>query len=119
MSLIEEMTEEFTILTKTYVDDGLGGFVPSYVDGITITGALGYTNSLPTRVAQAQGVQATYSFYTSEIELEYHDVLKRVKDGKIFRVTKDGKDEIAPKSASPEIAKMRRVSCEEWTLPEV
>lgn len=115
MSLMDKMKEDFIILTKTYVDDGLGGFVPKYVEGVTIQGAMAFTNSMQTRLAQAQGVSSVYSLITEKnIVLEYHDVLKRKRDNKIFRVTQDGDDEYTPEGAG---LNMRRVTCEEWTLP--
>lgn len=116
MSLIDELTEDFTILTKTYVDDGIGGYRPTYTDGVTINAAMAFTSSLNTNIAQAQGVSSVYSLVTKKnIVLEYHDVLRRERDQKIFRVTSDGDDEYTPPSAG---LNMRRVSCEEWKLPE-
>ena len=49
------------------------------------------------------------------LTLEYHDVLRRVRDGKIFRVTSDGDDSYTPASATLD---MRQVTCEEWKLPK-
>ena len=42
--------------------------------------------------------------------LEYHDVFRRVRDGKIFRVTSDGDDKFTPASTSLD---MRQVTAEE------
>ena len=46
--------------------------------------------------------------------MRYHDVVRRVKDGKIFRMTSDGDD-----SETPDIAgiQARTINAEEWTLP--
>lgn len=116
MSLIDEMTEEYTIINKVETSDGLGGHKTEWVDGATIEGAMSFTNSIQGRTAQKQGVSSVYSLYTSRsIVLEYHDVLRRSSDGKIFRVTSDGDDEYTPRSAGLDL---RRVACEEWTLPE-
>ena len=48
------------------------------------------------------------------INLQYHDVVKRDRDGKIFRVTSDGDDNYTPASSSLDI---RQVEAEEWTIP--
>lgn len=44
----------------------------------------------------------------------YHDVIKRLKDGKILRITSDGDDSATPASAS---LNMRTCTAEEWTPP--
>lgn len=115
MSLLDEMTEDYVLLSKTYVDDGLGGYDVKYVDGVTIQGAMTFDTSMQARVAEAQGVTSVYTFTTKKnIVLEYHDVLRRKSDSKVFRVTSDGDDKYTPKSAS---LNMRQVTCEEWTIP--
>ena len=45
--------------------------------------------------------------------LNYHDVFRRVRDGKIFRVTTDGDDKATPASAALD---MRVVNAEEWEV---
>ncbi len=47
------------------------------------------------------------------MNLEYHEVFKRLRDGKFFRVTSDGDDKHTPASAS---LNMRQVTAEEWEL---
>jgi hypothetical protein len=74
-----------------------------------------FNNSIEAKKAEAQGVTSVYTLTTKKnISLEYHDVLRRSRDGKIFRVTSDGDDSFTPASAS---LNMRQVTCEEWTLP--
>ena len=53
---------------------------------------------------------------TVDYVLYYHDVIKRLSDGKIFRITSDGDDKATPKSAS---LNMRSVSAEEWSLADM
>lgn len=114
MSLLEEAFEEFIILNKTRVDDGYGGSEVVWKDGQAIAGAMVFNNSIEAKTAEAQGVTSVYTFTTHKsIVLDYHDVLRRSSDGKIFRVTSDGDDLYTPKSAGLD---MRQVSCEEWRL---
>jgi hypothetical protein len=47
------------------------------------------------------------------MNLQYHDIFRRVEDGKIFRVTSDGDDKKTPESAT---LNMREVTAEEWSL---
>lgn len=115
MSLIDEMTDDYILLNKVRVDDGIGGYDTQYTDGVQIKGAMVFDTSIQARVADAQGVSSVYTLTTKKnIVLEYHDVLRRVRDGKIFRVTSDGDDKYTPPSAT---LNMRQVTCEEWTLP--
>jgi hypothetical protein len=46
--------------------------------------------------------------------LQYHDVFRRLSDGKIFRVTSDGDDKFTPDTAT---LNMRQVTAEEWEPP--
>lgn len=115
MNLIDDMTEDYTILDKTTVDDLIGGYSTKYVDGAKIQGAMTFDTSLQARVAGAQGVSSVYTFTTKKnVILQFHDVLRRESDKKIFRVTSDGDDKYTPSSAR---LNMRQVNCEEWTIP--
>ena len=115
MSLLENAYEEYVLLNKIRTSDGMGGYVTEWSDGATIKGAMVFNSSMQARTAQAQGVSSVYTLTTKKnITLEYHDVLRRERDQKIFRVTSDGDDSFTPKTASLD---MRQVTCEEWKLP--
>ena len=115
MSLLSDAMEDFVMLNKTTVDDGYGGVIDVWVEGATIKAATRLDNSMQARIAEKQGVTALYTIITSKaINLQYHDVLKRKSDNKIFRVTSDGDDKRTPKTASLD---MRSVGAEEWELP--
>lgn len=115
MSLLTDQMEKFTIVDKTTVADGYGGYTISWVDGAEIYAAAVLDTTMQARIAEQAGVTALYTITTKKIvNLQYHDVLKRSRDGKIFRVTSDGDDKSTPASAS---LNMRQVSAEEWELP--
>ena len=115
MSLIDDFTSECAMIDKRSVPDGYGGFTPSWVLGASFNAAITLDNSMQSRIAEQQGVTALYTVTTKKnINLQYHDVFKRLSDGKIFRVTSDGDDKATPSSATLE---MRQVSAEEWKLP--
>lgn len=115
MSLLDEYMEEFKIYDKRTVPDGYGGYTTEWVEGAPIKAALRLDNSLEARVAEQQGVTALYTITTSKaINLQYHDVIMRVKDGTYFRITSDGDDQHTPAVASLD---MRQVSAEKWSLP--
>ena len=114
MSLLESAMENFIMQDKTTTADGYGGFATTWKDGATIKAAAVIDASTQGRMAQAMGVTGIYTITTKKsINLQFHDVLKRERDGKIFRVTSDGDDKATPASASLD---MRSVSAEEWSL---
>lgn len=115
MSLLTEQMEMCVMLDKTTTPDGYGGCVSKYVDGAPFTAAITFDTSMEARVAERQGVTSMYTVTTGkEMTLKYHDVFRRIDDGKIFRVTSDGDDKHTPASAS---LNMRQVTAEEWELP--
>lgn len=115
MSLLSDAMETCVMLNKVSVDDGYGGERITWTDGASFQAAFDFNTSMQARVAESQGVRNLYTITTRKSKtLEYHDVLRRVSDGKIFRVTSDGDDKKTPDSAS---LNMRQVTAEEWSLP--
>ena len=114
MSLLSEAMEKFTMLDKTTTADGYGGYIISWVEGAEIQATAVLDSSIEARIAEKQGVTALYTITTNKnVNLQYHDVIRRTRDGKIFRVTSDGDDKHTPNSAG---LNMRQVSAEEWVL---
>ena len=112
--LSDAMEETCTMIHKTTVDDGYGGYETRWVNGASFNAAITFDSSIEARTAQAQGVTSLYTVTTERrLVLEYHDVFRRNSDGKIFRVTSDGDDKYTPKSAG---INMRQVTAEEWKL---
>ena len=115
MSLLQEAMEPCIRMDKSTADDGYGGETTVWAEGATFKAAIVFDSSIEARVAQAQGVTSRYTVTTTKDRvLEYHDVFKRLSDGKIFRVTSDGDDKYTPASAT---LNMRQVTAEEWKLP--
>ena len=115
MSLLSEAMEKCVMVDRQTTSDGYGGFIATWVDGAGIDAAIVLDSSMEARIAEKQGVTALYTITTKKnVNLQYHDVLRRKSDGKIFRVTSDGDDKHTPDSAS---LNMRQVTAEEWVLP--
>ena len=80
-----------------------------------IDAAIVLDSSMEARIAEKQGVTALYTITTKKnVNLQYHDVIRRKSDGKVFRITSDGDDKHTPDSAG---LNMRQVTAEEWVLP--
>ena len=113
MSLIDAMMA-CVIMNKSKVADGQGGFTVEWTEGAPIMVAIVNDSSISARIAEKEGVTSTYTLTTRrENVLEYHDVIKRLKDGKIFRVTSDGHDKSTPNVGSLD---MTQVTAERWEL---
>lgn len=114
MSLLSDAMENFQMMDKTTVDDGYGGFKPVWVPGAEFKAAVVYDDSIAAQQALSEGVTGVYTVTTGRnINLQFHDVFKRLSDGKIFRVKTDGDDKKTPRSAGLD---MRQVRAEEWSI---
>lgn len=115
MSLIDDFRSTCVMLDKKREPDGEGGWITVWSESAKFIAAITLDSSIQARIAEKQGVTGIYTVTTSRnITLEYHDVFRRLYDGKIFRVTSDGDDNFTPASAGLD---MRQVSAEEWELP--
>lgn len=114
MSLLTEAFEDFIIVNKSIVDDGYGGTKVVWTNGATIQGAMVNDSDLESKVAQVLTTKDLYTFTVKrDTLLDYHTVLRRVADEKIFRLTSDTDDKKTPLSAG---LNMRQYSAEEWQL---
>lgn len=100
------------MLDETTVPDGLGGVMTEYTEGAKFTAAVVFNQSMQTQIAAVQGVKSLYQVITKKaMSFDYHDVFKRLKDGKVFRITSNGNDNHTPKSA---FLDMRSTEAEEF-----
>lgn len=111
MSLLSDSMEPFIIMNKSTVPDDYGGSKDVYVDGMEIMGGMPYERSTLTKIANAVGAK---TYYTLTVEkkytLEFYTILKRVEDGKLFRIMSGTKDRQTPKTAGLD---MRQYDVEE------
>lgn len=116
MSLLSDAYETVVMIDKVTVADGRGGFETRWQDGAEFKAAVVLDSSMQARVAEKAGVTALYTITTNRsINLQYHDVFRRKRDGKVFRVTSDGDDKLTPPSSTLD---MRQVTAEEWELTD-
>lgn len=112
MSLLSQAMEDVVMLEKNRVPDGEGGFTTKWADGVQFKAAINFDSSMEARTAEKAGVTSLYTVTVPlNCKLEYHDSFRRLRDGKVFRVTSDGDDKITPPSASFQVA---QVTAEEY-----
>lgn len=116
MNLVQESMTQCVLLLRDQLPDDEGGLVPSaWEEGDRFQAAVVCDQSLQARMAEKQGVTGLYTVTcVPGIVLEYHDVFRRLSDGKVFRVTSDGGDRKTPPRASFQFS---QVTAEEWELP--
>lgn len=112
MSLLTQAMENVVLMEKQRTSDGEGGFISAWTDGAQFRAAITFNTSMEARTAEKQGVTSRYTITAPKnAKLEYHDVLRRLRDGKVFRVTSDGDDVQTPESATFQFL---QVEAEEW-----
>lgn len=112
MSLLTQAMENVVLMEKQRTSDGEGGFISAWMDGAQFRAAITFNTSMEARTAEKQGVTSRYTITAPKnAKLEYHDVLRRLRDGKVFRVTSDGDDVQTPGSATFQFL---QVEAEEW-----
>ena len=115
MSLLDVEMVDCTILDKSTQPSEYGGVITTWVDGAPIKAAFAFNDSVQARVASVQGVTDNYTVITKKnVILQANDVIRRETDGKIFKITTDGKDNKTPDSAPLDA---RAVKAKEWEIP--
>ncbi len=117
MRLYERMMDDFVLMERERVPDGEGGSITTWKEGIAIKAALdtgGALGAIADAIkAEKQGNKVTYSVAVNKsVTLEYHDVIKRVSDGRYFRITKPTGDVVSPAMATFDISKAEAESYE-------
>lgn len=114
MSLLNDALKKCVYINTAIVPDGRASNITTYTEGSPFLAAFELQNSLDEQVAMAQGVKGIYRVTTErDVRLEFHQIFKRLEDGKFFRVeSKD--DSNTPQSATLD---MRVVRADEWEMP--
>ena len=111
MSLLAQAMEDCIYIDKTTAPDDYGGIITVWKEGAPFQAAIVYDTSLEARKAEKEGVTNVFTITTPrKINLMYGEIIKRISDGKLFRITSDGTDKKSPLSSTLD---MRVVSAEE------
>ena len=112
--LIDCMMESCVFMVKKAEPDGSGGSKTVWVDGEPLMAAIIRDTSTEARIAEAAGTVDVYTITVSRsVRLKYHDVIKRLSDGKTFRITSDNADKKSPVCTALDIAQS---TAEAWRL---
>lgn len=115
MSLLSDLKVPCVMLEKIRTPDGEGGYRVTWQETEPFEAVINFSTSLESRTAEQSGVKSLYTVTVDKsLKLEYHEVFKRLYDGKIFRVTSDGDDQMTPDFSS--IQPSVWVTAEEYNL---
>ena len=116
MSLLEEYSTEYTILLVEEQDDEYGSTITKYVDGMTFIGQLAFMSDSIMSVSEALGLMTSYRLIIPKgVVLEFHDIVRRNSDGKVFRVKSNSANVYTPSSSGLDLS---YVELEEWSLKD-
>lgn len=113
VGIMNEWVRNCTLLEKTRVPDGEGGWRIDWADGMGFKAAITHSSTIEARVAESEGMASTFTVWTEKgFTLDFHDVFRDDR-GQVFRVTSQGGDEQTPASAT---FQLEHVSAERWEL---
>ena len=113
--MLDSYKHQCMLLERQRVPDGQGGSRTVWTDGMEFTAIFSEDTTSQALIAEQQGFTSTYHAIVSRgMQIEFHDALRRLDDGKIFRVTKDGSDDNTPRTSAMD---MRHLVLERWELP--
>lgn len=113
MPLFDAFKTKCTLLEKSRVPDGEGGWSTGWADGPEFEAAIVLDSTINARLAEAEGVTGVYTVTASKnVTLDFHDAFRRESDGQVFRVTKVN-------DPTPDVASFQfsQYQAEEWALP--
>jgi len=114
-NLLTQVMEDYRIMNHVRVDDDFGGHAGGYTEGKTIRAAVAKNASPEQALADKDQISEVFTMVVEQgVTLGYHEVLKRVSDGAIFRTTSRTKDSTAHPAST---VKISVVSAERWELP--
>ena len=112
--LIDYAMESCVLMVKNQTPDGSGGHATKWENGEQLKAAIIRDTSNEARIAEAAGIVEAYTVTVSRsVHLPYHAVIKRLSDGKTFRITSDNAEKKAPAFSTLDIAQS---TAEAWRL---
>ena len=116
MSLINCSMTPCVFMVATKKPDGSGGYETEWTEGEKLTAAIVRDTSTESRIAEAAGTVSIYTVTVfRDVHLPFHSVIKRLSDGKTFRITSDNAEKKTPAFTALDMAQS---SAEEWRLPQ-
>lgn len=111
---LEDFLEPMCVMNWISKPDGLGSFLWEWEDGVSFDGGIVLNSSTPMQIAQQEGSKGIYRLTTPiSMQFEPGDIVKRLRDGAMFKVTSHSVDQKTPESSD---VKGSRVTMERVTV---
>lgn len=112
-NLLFDQFEPCVFMIKSKQPDGLGGTETVWNEGVEFQAYCRMDTPVREIVGDKLVEKSTYTIITdSGTKLDFRDIIKRVRDGKLFRATSDGDDYELPSMST---VKINKVTAEELT----
>ena len=112
--LIDCMMVPCVFIVQKKEPDGSGGSKTVWTEGEPLQAAIIRDTSTEAQIADAAGTVETYTVTVSRsVHLKYHAIIKRLSDGKTFRITSDNAEKKTPLCTALDIAQS---TAEAWRL---
>jgi len=100
---LEDFFEDFIFMDDVSVPDGLGGVIHELREGAPFRAGISTISTNEAKIAYQAGTKTIYTITTTlRVELEYRDLVKRLKDNRIYKATSDAVD-----NTTPDVAQMQ------------
>ena len=112
--LIDCMMVPCVFMVSKSEPDGSGGQKTTWTEGEPLRAAIIRDTSTEARIAEAAGTVEAYTVTVSRsVHLKYHAVIKRLSDGKTFRITSASAEMQTPVCTALDMA---QATAEAWRL---
>lgn len=94
---VEDFFVPCVMMDKKTAQDGFGGVVETWTDGAPIRCGIVRKSTTEAVIAYQKGTREIFTLAFSDLlEMHQGDTVKRLSDGKTFRVTSDSRDMTTP-----------------------
>lgn len=95
--MLTDFFEAFRRVNRTPAADGYGGTTFTYTDGTAFQAGIITQKQKESEIANRAGQKVNYTLIVKpNIRLVQNDIVKRVKDGRYYRITSDTADRTTP-----------------------
>lgn len=114
MSLLDDFAHDCVLLEKTREEDGAGGYIVTWADGLSFKNFQAQDTSMQARRAEKEGVTSTYSaLVDKDFPITFYDVFRDQETGLTYRVTSEPMEKVAPASST---FRLKYFTAERWDL---
>ena len=102
---LEDFFEDLCLQDYESVSDGMGGLTKRYFDKTAFRGGCSAVSTREADVAYSSGTKTVYRLTIPlGVALTQGDVVRRARDGRLYRITSNASDRVTPDKATIQYA---------------